>query len=384
MPSEMTTPFHEYTIVLASPSQIQQYMRVKYIHWHCGSMWETFVAAYEHEMKTSKWAKDDGLLDWVLVRRDDPEGEFYAACQTYRRNGLVRKAGNRDVESCWLYLIGGVVTSPAHLRRGYATHLLRLLHYHLADNADLPPFPSQWGPPPPKPSAKIPKSIASTLYSDVGADFYRNCTIGTSLPGWVVDPKANVELDWELLPVEEEAKTNEWDLLHAKDMPEIEELLSNSLTQALKDSSEQQTIVVHDPSSVGSLWIVAEKGAYGSTSTDSPPLGARQDDTVVLFTATNVIVYEKLLVTCTHKVQSDGLASLLKILDRAGAKANRTSGIVWGLDDETIATWKDEAERQGRKITVRERKGLLGHLLAVARYGKEKGIVLDSQLWPWC
>src|SRR6478735_7386595 len=112
---------------------------------------------------------------------------------------------------------------------GFATRMLQLLHYMLADPVNLPPFPEAWGSHPPRPIHQkpsphvsfplpgqrsvsladlqrgirpdfLPAGIASILWSDVGYTFYEKCSIGETLPGWVADAKENTEIVWSLLP----------------------------------------------------------------------------------------------------------------------------------------------------------------------------------------
>lgn len=80
------------------------------------------------------------------------------------------------------YGIASVYTPERHREKGYAKHLMRLLHFVLGNPSLLPPFPSEiWGPPPIIPSNRKDKygqGVASGLYSDVGSKFYGLCGPG--------------------------------------------------------------------------------------------------------------------------------------------------------------------------------------------------------------
>jgi len=100
--------------------------------------------------------------------------------------------------------------------KGYATHLMRLLHFVLANPSLLPPFPiDSWGAPPVIPlNSNFPygKGIASALYSDVGSNFYRLCGPGI---GEVGKDKAWIEHDpigtiWPVGAGEELTEEIEW------------------------------------------------------------------------------------------------------------------------------------------------------------------------------
>lgn len=80
------------------------------------------------------------------------------------------------------YAIASVFTPDNQRRKGYAKHMLRLLHYVLSPREHMPPFPSKWGVPP---TAFFGDARFSVLYSDIGPDYYATCTKGESEPGWV-------------------------------------------------------------------------------------------------------------------------------------------------------------------------------------------------------
>lgn len=87
---------------------------------------------------------------------------------------------------------------PSRLsERGYARHMLQLLHYCIALPDSLPPFPSdRWGAPPSK-EYRFNDATFSSLWSGIGRDFYQNVKIGTgkeAKKGWVVHE--DDELTW--------------------------------------------------------------------------------------------------------------------------------------------------------------------------------------------
>lgn len=65
--------------------------------------------------------------------------------------------------------------------RGYTRHMLRLLHYVIADRGLLPPFPAKWGAPP---AESLADAHFAVLYSGVGREIYRKCTRGEDVDGW--------------------------------------------------------------------------------------------------------------------------------------------------------------------------------------------------------
>lgn len=89
------------------------------------------------------------------------------------------------------YGVASVYTPVANRGKGYARHMMRLLHWVLAPESSLPKvlFPAEWGDPPPRVSAVGDASFA-VLFSDIGEEFYRQTgALPNKADGWiVVDP----------------------------------------------------------------------------------------------------------------------------------------------------------------------------------------------------
>ncbi|OCH93350.1 hypothetical protein OBBRIDRAFT_328171 [Obba rivulosa] len=142
----------------------------------------------DETMDSHEHAAGGRLTTWVLAPRDDPTTlDFMCSCETMHRTGVVANSQGLTEVSC--FGIASVYTPPDKGGRGYAGHMMRLLHWALAPRAALPAeFPAVWGPPPDVPS--VPGAGTgrfSALYSDIGEDFYRACG-PTDQPGqgWLV------------------------------------------------------------------------------------------------------------------------------------------------------------------------------------------------------
>lgn len=144
------------------------------------------------EMDKDEHASNRKLTTWVLCSREDPESlEFKCSCETFLRRGLVLRRNSAQIDndipeqvSC--YAIASVFTPERYRRRGYAKHMMRLLHWVLAPPSSLPStFSEAWGLPPERPSW-LAHGHFSALYSDVG-QFYGSCgPSGTGTDGWVI------------------------------------------------------------------------------------------------------------------------------------------------------------------------------------------------------
>lgn len=142
----------------------------------------------------------------------------------FRRVGIVARPtsdGQAQVAEVPCYGVASVYTPPEKRKKGYAAHMMRLLHWVLAPEGSIPAeFPAEWGTPP---VARLQDGIFSVLYSDIGDQFYRlNCS---PLPkqdlGWMTTgqinttwPAAKMPLDsaqWVFLSKEEADKVWEED-----------------------------------------------------------------------------------------------------------------------------------------------------------------------------
>jgi hypothetical protein len=119
-----------------------------------------------------------------------PPGISSISTIRYQREGLYVPPKTKRPELCTNFGIASVFT-PAHNRgKGYASHMMRLLHWVFAPECalDRATFPAEWGNPP-TPLPRRTSVTFSVLYSDIGEAFYRNCGPTPGAIGWqVVSP----------------------------------------------------------------------------------------------------------------------------------------------------------------------------------------------------
>lgn len=291
---------------------------------------------------------------------------------------------------------------------GFATHMLRLLHYYLSPPENLPPFPTaQWGPAPTSLNseyrARLPPAICSFLTSDVGSKFYSRATIGLDRPGWVVRDEDSQQIGWKIsAPSSNEAdgSKKKFDWIYARDLPSISEELSTATRQRL--SSEYKGISsstwCFDPASSGTMSFIpyiaiSEYEGDWKSNLESEPCGIRLpaseaggEESIVLFAAsTGSPVGKALLVTFVHKLDEERLPILLEALDVVGAQKGMEEAWVWGIDPSSAlgkawAGLKDRDVQSGRRVEWH------GHLFGTAWYGSEEArvVMADTQMWNWC
>ncbi|KAK7064792.1 hypothetical protein R3P38DRAFT_58207 [Favolaschia claudopus] len=203
----------------ATPDQITEARRRTHLEWGKGLTLE------EHLTRDANQDQFEGSLDgrliiWVLAPRNDPQTlNFKCACETYvrqrlfKRIGLVANAHNKNgVETVPCYGIASVFTPPENRGKGFARHMMRLLHWVIADEALLPLalFPAAWGAPPPVvPGTR--DGRFSALWSDVG-EFYAACGPSPYQKGWVVRGTATTlwEVDASTSLVSAASSSGDW------------------------------------------------------------------------------------------------------------------------------------------------------------------------------
>ncbi|KAG8910878.1 hypothetical protein FRC01_006073 [Tulasnella sp. 417] len=173
-------PLNQLTIKQATPSQIEFSRRLTWMEWNRGRSVEEYLS-YSAKLDECSFSISSRYLTWVLVPRDEPDTlDFLSSCETYRRNILIKhESGVKETAG---YGIASVFTRPDFRGNGYASHMMRLLHWAFAPHELLPRFPHEvWGTPP---SQNLGDAAVSVLYSDVGG-FYERCGPTPETTGWI-------------------------------------------------------------------------------------------------------------------------------------------------------------------------------------------------------
>ncbi|WWC71728.1 uncharacterized protein I206_105686 [Kwoniella pini CBS 10737] len=386
-----TANLANFTIRIANELQGIQHLRAGWEIWKKDNTFEKYHTMAMKERNESPWGNDGKYLTWVLVRRDDMDGQIYAGCETYLRKGFVKHKDSNKVEDTFIYTIASVVTPKPYLRNGYATRLLSLLHHQLSN---LPPPPYSFGSLPEVSATTIPKAIGSMLWSDVGSTFYSKCTSSSDRPGWVVEKPLVTELIWKILPPQSTKLDDGWEWLYLDDLPSIGAKLSNAAKLDLsKRDTSQKTLFQHDPASEGTLSFIPTKGMWQRPLIEDPePVGLRfipsdsqEQETIIIFSMRMINIGDRLLITYIHNLSPPQLPTVLKAMDILGHKAGQTEGWIWGLSasrPNLVKTWQGLEDRQ---VKTGQRQEIDGHLLGVAWYGplEENGELIDGQMWTW-
>ncbi|KAL1716505.1 hypothetical protein EV715DRAFT_293129 [Schizophyllum commune] len=232
------TDFKDLSIHAATEEQILEARKRSFHHWAKGETLEEHLACDEAISK-QECAIDGRAILWVLTPRNDPGTlHFLCSCQTYRRNARYYDGQLKTVTA---YGVSAVFTPAEKRGRGYAKHMMRLLHWVLADEAFLPVFPEEWGAPPPR-VAHAGGAYFSSLLSHVG-DFYKSCGATLSTEGWAVKGAVSTIWDVGVLADDESHSSDAWQWLDERSVRETWNedvpLMEREIVELAQGHSEQ-------------------------------------------------------------------------------------------------------------------------------------------------
>ncbi|KAG6898609.1 hypothetical protein C0995_009112 [Termitomyces sp. Mi166 len=243
-----TTALASLSLFVATPDQILESRRRTALHWGRGLSLEEYLAREEFVDK-QEVARDGRLITWVLApRRDSTSLDFLCSCKTikvslfgpvahrFRRDGLVCFPSDVKPRTVVCYGISAVFTPSRFRGKGYASHMMHLLHWVIADPSLLPAvFPSEWGAPPPR-VTHTGDGLFSVLWSDVGAGFYMRCGPTKDLDGWVV--RSPFSTTWDVKQESSNTDTTGWTLLDESGVVKLWEDDAEYITRTLSPADD--------------------------------------------------------------------------------------------------------------------------------------------------
>jgi len=179
-----------------------------------------------------------GLVPRIIPGTTD----LLAHCETFRRLSVIKDDGGqvREVVS---YGIASVYTPDAHRGKSYARQLLQLIHYIIAPEAQLPPFPSLWGP---KPDFGPKDAQFSILFSGIGDKYYASCRQGegeSSKAGWIRQPITS--RTWDVTSDNAGITSEEgWKWLGQDDLSHLEQQTAERMKQDLAGEGQPSFAVL--------------------------------------------------------------------------------------------------------------------------------------------
>jgi hypothetical protein len=295
----------------------------------------------------------------------------------FRRTGVMAKPGQSEAQSVTCYGIASVFTPAYNRSKGYASHMMRLLHWVLAPINTLPPFPPEWGSPPPDGPHDAQFSV---LYSDIGSEFYANCgPVPQDRTGWKTT--SPVSTFWKVDRDEGSQSTtfnsNEWIQLNKQEAEELWERDSILMARDVISASNRTGKVI---------FTFLPNGGVGGcsiqrTMTFTPNLEPVLDKTHGLMRRSGSADSDKSdvvsFVTWAHEP-----ATTTMVLTRIRVSSQDFPQVLQELKEvakaagkDTIEAWNvpDHLNGNGGQVVIRDE-----HLPAVKWYGPEEQ---EQPLW---
>lgn len=286
------------------------------------------------------------------------------------------------------YGIASVFTPPEKRRKGYAQHMLHLLHWVLAPRSALPDFPEAWGSPPEVPTELgLLNAQFSVLYSDIGYVFYQSCgpaadpddgwlVRGATETSWYAD-KSSADTMTEASTVpriwlsEDDAK-HVWSL----DAPLMRADLANEA------ASTGRTAFSFLPNMGVGAFVIQRSMGFTADKTPVLPLdtwGAlllpnsvvgvdevfadpNRQPTYATWVLDTLNEKQRILVTTRVRASKETLPALLSVLVQFARKENIQKVEIWGLPEGLQVTAKESGWETCNRTD---------HLSAFKWYGKE-------------
>ncbi|KAG8823619.1 hypothetical protein FRC17_009283 [Serendipita sp. 399] len=381
----MTTDFSRLSLFVANDEQISVHRKRTFEPWGRGLSLEEFVKR-DKTFNSLPHATDGKFTVWILAPRETGHSalDFLCSCETSEREVAL---SDTILRSCsgkvpLAYGVASVITPPENRGKGYASHMMRLLHYILADptlSQSFPAFPvEKWGAHPVVPP-RFGKGILSVLYSDVGERFYRSCGVGTDGDnGWVVrDPIVAI---WKV-PSErrvDAASKIEW--LKKDDQDHVWQEDATLIRRELKDATSPSFSFLPDNGVAESLQ--ARSYFYSPVVSEGGVWGARLGDDAGLAYATWCLDPGRegpgtMLITRLRATQ-DQFPTLLYAAFQAARQFGLEQVEIWNFDQALAAVGKDlggETSRRG------------DHLSSLAWYGpgnRDEVTWRYNEKFCWC
>jgi GNAT superfamily N-acetyltransferase len=291
-------------------------------------------------------------------------------CFSLKRRIAVRNVKDPEAQEAVGYGIASVFTLPAYRKRGYASHMMKLLHRVLAPSSSLPAFPTEWGTPPGIPPS-FGNAVVSVLYSDVGENFYRLCGPAAGVDGWVPSVEHTSTI-WKLegIAKDEHLANEQVKYLNIDEIEPILELDDKAILDDLNCTSASSTrFVFFSANGLNNFQVQRYLLTIPSETTPIPSWGAyipgSRPPHFALWVVEPAPLPSRLIIT---RLRCD--AATFPGLIRAAQKVLVGHSIaqleVWNLPSEL----KEVAKGLGGVTEVR-----LEHLPSVAWYGERKDAV---------
>ncbi|KAG6919530.1 hypothetical protein DXG01_005120 [Tephrocybe rancida] len=210
----------------ATPEQTLESRCRTFVEWGKGLTLDEYLAR-DAFTDTTEVAQNGKLITWYAHTR------YFPLNLRFRREGLVVSKSDPRPKKVACYGIASVFTSTRFRGKGYAGHMMRLLHWVIADASLLPAvFPDVWGAPPAR-VTHAGDGRFSVLWSDVGAEFYQRCGPTKDQDGWIVRDPVSTTWDVSQEGLSPEATNSDWTSLDEAGVSKLWEDDANNIASTL-------------------------------------------------------------------------------------------------------------------------------------------------------
>lgn len=270
--------------------------------------------------------------------------------------------------------IASVFTAPEYRGKGYASHMMCLLHHVLAPSESLPPFPEEWGSPPPR-HPQCGGALFSVLYSDVGS-FYEKCGPIPGEIGWRVHKPISTVWQLDVMTGMLQQQSGQVAWLDQKSCCELWEedsdYIKTHLSHPYNDNLTRFTFLPNDGIAAYQLHrVIAEAPLHPQQPLARFGVRVTEKDGnqgYATWTIDMQLSKPPVMVITRIRATPHSFPSLMKALLSEATTISANFIEVWNLEEALV----DIAANMGGRTTTRTE-----HLPAVAWYGKESPEALD-------
>ncbi|KAH9824370.1 hypothetical protein DFH28DRAFT_945418 [Melampsora americana] len=253
-----------YEQLILKPATHDQYLTSLSSH---ASLWGSTLTSEEYREREEGLSRTEACCDgrsqcWVLVSKDAPDSlDYYCSCETMQRE-VICSIGSDECSPLNppaifpAYSIYSVFCQAHHRGKGYARHMMRLLHFQLASPEWLAKQSTIADPNP-----RFNNAILSVLYSDIGPEFYAKATP----PGWQVKESSQTVWRVDEMSVSDKLARMNLKPIRLTDFKSIAKLDSIWLHQELsKKTLKQSARFSFRPDGTDLEWLVTRSTFYAN------------------------------------------------------------------------------------------------------------------------
>lgn len=238
------------------------------------------------------------------------------------------------------YGVAAVFTDPRYRKKGYAKHMMRLLHWVLAPFDALPSFPTElWGERPKKEDwigveqyieGHGGNAAFSALYSVIGSELYKKCGMLPEEDGWVVQDPGTNRWNTDFM---EPSDGEDWEWLDLKGVNKIWKVDRELMKKEMEQPNPMKAICAFFPDKgVAEFQIL--KLAYFWNKLDIKHWGVRKGNAFASWTVDLQPDSSFVVVITRLRAEKNEFQDLLRVMIGFAKRHEIKHFEIWGLKEE--------------------------------------------------